>query len=419
VVRAGAVVAEGLSGVAAHEDGPGVADVFAESGDETLMDTITEIADDVANQKLYITGMTGALYDGASPYASWDHEHIETVHQAYGIDYQLPNKTAYNETCATIGYAMWTWRMFTLTGEAKYADLFEQTLYNGVLPGISLDGTKYFYVNALAKIDAFQWPMRWSRTREPNIPLSFCCPPNVVRTIAEVQNYVYTLSGDSVWVNLYGSSRLDTEFKEGGRVKLSQKTDYPWDGRVEIKVEEAPDRPVALKLRIPAWVDSEGLAISINGEADSVPVKPGAYHSVSRTWKAGDTLVLNLPFKPSFWESNPLVEETRNQVAVKYGPLVYCLETPDIPEGVDILDVALDPFSKDFGYALRRDRIDNASVVTIEMPALELKGGDWDSSSLYRQISTKAPDQIRTRWIPYFAWGNRGEQEMTIWVPLR
>ncbi|HEX2100877.1 MAG TPA: beta-L-arabinofuranosidase domain-containing protein, partial [Candidatus Synoicihabitans sp.] len=175
----------------------GVADVYAESGDSGLLETIRLISDDVAGQKLYVTGMTGALYDGASPDGSTKHGSIKTVHQAYGRDYQLPNLTAYNETCATIGYAMWMWRMLALTGDARYGDLFERSLYNGVLPGISLDGTHYFYVNPLRKLEDFKWPLRWSRTRTPNIKSSFCCPPNVVRVIAQAHNYVYALSPDT------------------------------------------------------------------------------------------------------------------------------------------------------------------------------------------------------------------------------
>jgi hypothetical protein len=397
----------------------GVADVYAESCDHTLMHTLEQIAEDVATQKLYITGMTGALYDGASPYASRRHSEIQTVHQAYGIDYQLPNKTAYNETCATIGYAMWNWRMFTLTGEAHYADLFEQSLYNGILPGISLDGTKYFYVNALQKIDAFDWPMRWSRVREPNIPSSFCCPPNVVRTIAEVQNYVYSLSHDTVWVNLYAGSSLDTGLREGGRIRLSQSTDYPWDGRVVLTIAEAPERPLAIRLRIPAWAPADGLAVAVNGEPAAGPPVPGTYHAVTRVWKPGDTLALDIRLEPSFWESHPLVEETANQVAVKYGPLVYCLETPDVPEGTGLLDIALDPTRGDFRYTLERDTIVNANVVNIRIQARRLNRSSWGESGLYRPVDTGAPAPVETRWIPYFAWGNRGDHEMTVWVPLR
>ena len=396
----------------------GVADVYAESGDETLFQTLETLADDVAEQKLYITGMTGALYDGASPYGSWDHHNIETVHQAYGIDYQLPNKTAYNESCATIGYGLWNWRMFTLTGEARYADLLENTLYNGVLPAISLDGTHYFYVNALQKVDAFDHPLRWSRTREPNIPLSFCCPPNVVRTIAQVQNYVYSLSGEALWVNLYGGSTLDTELGDGGRLRLRQETDYPWDGVVTLKIQEAPEKPFTVKVRIPGWTAGGNVSLKVNGERVEGPVEPGTYHSLERAWKAGDTIVLDLPVKPTFWEANPLVEETRNQVAVKYGPLVYCLESVDLPAGVNILDLALS-LERGSEISTQQDRIGNASVLSLTIPALRLPQSDWNRETLYRPIPLTGPEIVQTRWIPYYAWGNRGDHDMTVWIPLR
>ena len=197
------------------------------------------------------------LYDGASPDGSSNHKSIQLVAQAYGRDYQLPNTTSYNESCATIGYALWTWRMLEVTGDAKYADLFENTLYNGVLSAIGLDGKTYFYANPLKKLQDYTWPLRWSRTRQPNIPSSFCCPPNIVRTISEAQNYIYTLSKDTLWVNLYGASTLATAWTDatgGGRISLHQETDYPWNGTVKLTIDDAPDRPIALKLRIPGWL---------------------------------------------------------------------------------------------------------------------------------------------------------------------
>ena len=172
----------------------GVADLVAETGDPERFATLRRIARDVYERKLYITGATGALYDGASPDGSADHAAIDLVAQAYGRDYQLPNLTAYNESCATVGYVLWTWRMFALTGDARFADLVEQSLYNGVLAGVSLDGTRFFYSNPLRKLHDFTWPLRWSRDRQANIPDSFCCPPNLVRTIAEAQDYIYSLS---------------------------------------------------------------------------------------------------------------------------------------------------------------------------------------------------------------------------------
>ncbi|PTY07500.1 ATP-binding protein [Opitutaceae bacterium EW11] len=396
----------------------GAADVYAEDGDKTLLKTIETISDDVAGEKLYITGMTGALYDGASPDGSKDFTSIKTVHQAYGRDYQLPNLTAYNETCATIGYAMWLWRMLELTGDARYADLFEQSLYNGVLPGISLDGRDYFYVNPLRKLADFKWPMRWSRTRQPNIPSSFCCPPNVVRTIAEAQNYAYTLSKDTLWVHLYGASALNTAWIDGGRVRLSQETDYPWKGAVKLTVAEAPERAIAIRLRIPSWV-GEGTTVRVNGQRADGDPKSGSYFELRRTWKSGDVIELNLPFAPSVWEANPLVEETLNQVAVKYGPLVYCVEANDLPDGVRLQDVALTTDSASKPAKLVPETIANARVFSVVLPATALRRPHWESGQLYRPLNAGSPQRFDLKLVPYYAWGNRGDTDMTVWIPLR
>lgn len=397
----------------------GVADVFAESGDTSLFNTLDTIASDVADQKLYITGMTGALYDGASPFGTFEHEEMETVHQAYGHDYQLPNKTAYNESCANIGYALWNWRMLLLTGNSHYADLMEQTLYNGVLPAISLEGTKYFYVNPLQKVEGLPIDLRWSRTRQPNIQYSFCCPPNVVRTIAQVQNYAYTLSPDSLWVHLYNDSKLQTQWQNGDKISLEQTTDYPWDGLVNFRIDNAPDSPFALKLRIPGWVQEGTLNLSVNGESIEKELVPGTYASIVRKWKAGDEISFQMKLEPTLWKANPMVEETRNQVAMKYGPIVYCLESNDIPEDVDILDVALSPTDSDFEYNPQMETIDNANVLSFKMPAIVTNDEPWNSKDLYRPANLKPPRKIDTKWIPYYAWGNRGDHEMTVWIPLR
>jgi len=399
----------------------GVADLVAEDGDQTLFKPIDAISHDVAEQKLYITGMTGALYDGASPDAAENnlYPQIKTTHQAYGRDYQLPNLTAYNETCATIGYAMWTWRMLELTGEARYADLFEQSLYNGVLPGISLDGKAYFYVNPLRKSADFKWPMRWSRTRVANIPSSFCCPPNLVRTIAEAHNYVYSLSPDTLWIHLYAANTLDTAWTDGSRIKLKEETDYPWDGAVKITIAEAPARPIMLKLRIPGWSHTDDVTLSINGHpAESRPT-PGKYLEIKRAWKAGDTVELVMTFKPVLLEANPLVEETANHVAVKYGPLVYCLEGDDLPEDVHMSDVALSMFGEKPAFQIQHETIASSKVLTLSTKALDLHRNTWNAATLYREAGTNKPHEIRIKLVPYFAWGNRGDTDMTVWLPAR
>ncbi len=399
----------------------GVADVFAESGDETLMEPLRAISDDVAGQKLYVTGMTGAIYDGASPDGAHHslHPQIKTIHQAYGRDYQLPNLTAYNETCATIGYVMWMWRMLTLTGDAQYADLFEKSLYNGVLPGISLEGKHYFYVNPLRTDSEFKWPLRWSRQREPNYKSSFCCPPNIVRVIAQAHNYVYSLSKDTLWIHLYGANALDTRWVDGGRVRLRQETDYPYAGRVRLVIDEAPGREIALRLRVPGWLSNGSASLKINGAAASVALTPGSYAEVKRAWIAGDVVELDLAFEPVLLEANPLVEEAFNQVAVKNGPLVYCLEAADLPPGVRLADVALGLDLGPDAFAPSRERIVNADLVTLRAPALQRQRPSWSAGELYREV-TRSPDRrIEVKLVPYFAWGNRGEGDMSVWLPAR
>ena len=399
----------------------GVADVVAENGDQSLFKTLTTLSDNVAGQKLYITGMTGALYDGASPDGvdHTQHKYIKTVHQAYGRDYQLPNLTAYNETCATIGYGLWVWRMLTVTGDAAYADLFEKTLYNGILPGISLEGKHYFYVNPLKKLAEFDVPLRWSRTRTPNIKASFCCPPNVVRTIAEAHNYVYSLSADTVWVHLYAASTLDTKWIDGRAIKLRQETDYPWAGAIKLTVDAAPAEAVTLKLRIPGWLAAGTAQLHVNGQPVTATLQPGAYAEVSRAWKAGDVVTLDLGFKPVLVEANPLVEETVNQVAVKYGPMVYCVESNDLPAGVNLKDVALSLAQNTAGVTMQRETIVNADVLTLTLPALALQRAEWKPNQLYREARAVEPLPIKLKLVPYYAWGNRGDTDMSVWLPTR
>lgn len=397
----------------------GAADVEVETGDRSLLDTLRTLDDDVVDHKLYITGATGALYDGASPDGSADHASVQLVHQAYGRDYQLPNLTAYNESCATIGFALWNWRMFLATGDAQYSDVFEQTLYNGVLAAISLSGTEYFYVNPLRKMDAMTWPLRFSRTRQPNIQLSFCCPPNVVRTIAEAQDYIYTLSKDTLWVNLYGASTLDTRWVGGERIRLSQETNYPWDGKIRITVAEAPGHPVTLKLRIPGWSREGRVAVSVNGRPVEGTPRPGSYFEVQRTWSANDVVELDLPFGASVWESNPLVEENLNQVAVRYGPLVYCLESEDLPKGVRMEDVALSSAVSRDAFEPRMETIAGAGVMTLTVPALQIPRAQGADAALYSEADPAPPRNIKVKLVPYYAWGNRGESEMTVWIPVR
>jgi DUF1680 family protein len=390
----------------------GVADLYAETGDKTLLEPLRKLWENVVSQKMYITGACGALYDGASPDGSKDQKQITRVHQAYGREYQLPNSTAHNETCAAVGLVLWSWRMLQITGEAGYADILERVLYNAALAGVSLDGKRFFYTNTLRQLDRMPVELRWSRTRQPFISC-FCCPPNLARTLAEVHGYAYGRSDDAVWVNLYGGSVLDTTLPTGDRVILAQETDYPWDGRVRITVRAAPARPLALRLRIPGW--ATGASLSVNGTSERKPPEPGRYAEVKRAWTTEDVIELNLPLRPRLLQAHPLVEEARNQVAVQRGPIVYCLESPDLEKGVAVSDVII---PRDIDLNPRYDATLLGGVTVLEGKAEAVVERAW-SGELYRELAPTTPRTVALRLIPYYAWGNRGPSEMTVWLPLR
>jgi len=390
----------------------GAADVFAETGDTTLMHTLNLVWNDVVNRKMYITGGCGALYDGVSPDGtSYSLKDVQQIHQAYGRDYQLPNFTAHNETCASVGNVLWNWRMLQITGDAKYADVMETTLYNGMLSGISLDGTKFFYTNPLSVNDDLPFKQRWSRDRVGYIAYSDCCPPNVVRTIAEVSNYMYNVSDKGLWFNLYGGNKLSTKLKDGSDLKLTQTTDYPWNGRIDIRLDNAPGKAFSIFLRIPGWCDAASL--TINGKPATISLQSGKYAEISREWHTGDHIELNLPMPVKLMEANPLVEEVRNQVAVKRGPVVYCLEAVDLPKGQRIFNVAL---SNKSDLKPQRMKIAGTDIISLNGIADVRKDSNW-GNNLYREVTL--PDKaIGIKLIPYYAWDNRGHTNMETWLPF-
>lgn len=389
----------------------GVADVYAETGDTSLLGPLNLIWDNMVNTKMYITGACGALYDGVSPNGtSYEPTDVQKTHQSYGRDYQLPNMTAHNETCANIGNLLWNWRMLQLTGEAKYADIVELTLYNSILSGVSLNGLDFCYTNPLAVSDKFPYTMRWSGGRIPYIALSNCCPPNTVRTISEVQNYVYNLSDDGLYVNLYGGSQLKTNLKNGENIQVTQITDYPWDGQISLTIDKAPKKPFTLSMRIPGWC--KGATISVNGKKQEGNFIAGSYGQINRTWKDGDKVELNLPMEAKLIETNPLVEETRNQIAVKRGPVVYCLESNDLSKQ-DIFQVVI---PSDIKFTPIDMNIDNSKFTALEGQAY-IEKNNWDNT-LYREVSP-VKELNTVKLIPYYAWGNRGKSDMTVWMNLK
>ena len=389
----------------------GVADVYAETGEAQLMKNLTSIWNDIVNRKMYVTGACGALYDGTSPDGTcYEPDSIQKVHQSYGRAYQLPNSTAHNETCANIGNMLFNWRMLESTGDAKYADIVETALYNSVLSGVSLDGKRYFYTNPLRLSDDFPYTLRWPRERQEYISC-FCCPPNTLRTICEAQNYAYTVSENALWCNLYGQSKLTTKLGKHD-LEVSQVTGYPYDGKVMLTFRAVPKKQeMALHLRIPAWCDRA--TVKVNGEVVDVPVKANTYATLNRVWKKGDVVELDMEMRVKLMESNPLVEETRNQVVVKRGPLVYCLEGMDVADGRRIDDVLI---PSTIQFTPTEITIDGSKMIALDGEARLMDEASWDNV-LYREVG-KADRTVKIRLIPYFAWGNRGKSEMTVWMPL-
>ncbi|OQP38801.1 ATP-binding protein [Niastella yeongjuensis] len=389
----------------------GVADVYAETGDDSLMTCLNSIWNDVVNKKMYVTGGCGALYDGVSPYGtSYKPPVVQKTHQAYGRAYQLPNITAHNETCANIGNLLWNWRMLLLSGDAKYADVMELELYNGILSGISLDGNDFFYTNPLSHSADFPYTLRWQEAgRVPYIKLSNCCPPNTVRTMAEVSDYAYTTSDKGLWVHLYGANKIATKLEDGAALEMTQQSNYPWDGHIKFTVTKTEAKSFSLFLRIPGWCDKAGL--TVNGKPVTASAKAAQYAELNRTWKAGDVVELDLSMPVTLIESNPLVEETRNQLAVKRGPVVYCLESTDLPKGTNVFDVAI-PLKNDLKPVITT--ISKSKIATLQGTALLEPKEDW-SNALYKPVRTTSTP-IKITMVPYYAWGNRGKSDMTVWV---
>jgi len=299
--------------------------------------------------------------------------------------------------------------MFLLTGQSKYIDVLELSLYNSVLSGVGLEGRDYFYTNPLASSSHFPYHMRWEGGRQPYISKSNCCPPNTVRTIAEVQHYQYTMKGNGLYINMFSGNTLKTTLNNGKAVLLEQQTNYPWTGRVNLKLIESP-ADMALHLRIPAWCKQ--FSILINGVKLQAQAGENGYVTLNRKWKKNDLIILDLSMPVTLIESNPLVEESRNQVTVKRGPLVYCLESPDL-KGAGVFDCAI---SSNASFVVEDMVIGNSKIKTLKTNLLMVNNEPWEGQ-LYREINAlKKP--ISARLIPYYAWANRGKTDMSVWLPL-
>lgn len=404
----------------------GLADLVAETGDDELTAVLERLWQDVVATKLYITGGAGALYDGASPDGSPWQDQISRVHQAYGRAYQLPNTTAHNESCANIGLILWGERMLSLTGDARYADVIEQVAFNSLLSSISLAGSEYFYTNPLRQVRDLPYPLRRpgdtaihptpppppsdERLRESYLSC-FCCPPNIARTLARFHERAASLGDDGLYLHLYGGSSIDVTTDDGRRLALREDSDYPWHGTISWTVTDASGRGIPLHLRVPGW--SSGATLTVNGE-DVAVTEPGTYTRVEHEWREGDVVVLRLPMPVRVLRAHRLAEEATNQVAVRRGPVVYCLESADLPDGVVLEQAAL---RRGQELAPVEAEVDGARVVALETEIAVLPE-QADDDALYDDLGDAELSTAKTRLVPYFAWGNRGAGEMSVWLPL-
>lgn len=371
----------------------GMADVAALTGDPAYLKALEAIWGSVVGQKLYITGGIGASASG----------------EAFGRPYELPNMTAYNETCASVGNDFWNERMFLLTGDAKYVDVMERTLYNGLISGVALDGKTFFYPNPLES--------RGQHARQPWFGVA-CCPGNITRFMASVPGYVYARKDQDIYVNLYAAGAADVALGSGARVRLTQATTYPWEGNVKLTV--TPERPATftLRLRVPGWATDAPVpsdlyrfvdpprgvvTVKVNGQSLGGKVDKG-YWTISRAWKAGDIVDLSLPMEPRRIVANDKVMADADRIAVQRGPIVYAAEWPDNPGG-----------------EVRNAILADTAALKIEHRTGLLNGVTTISSTASRVVSDGKGGVTKTTGplvlIPYYAWANRGRGEMMVWLP--
>ncbi len=373
----------------------GATDYYMETGDDSYWKTLNTLWNDMTTTKMYVTGGVGSRSDG----------------EAFGDAYELPNFRAYGESCAAIGNMMWNWRMLAATGDAKFTDVIERALYNGINSGMSLDGTMYCYRNPLA-FDS----TTGDKIRNPWYDVT-CCPPNLERTFGSLPGYFYSTNNEGIYVHLYDNSELDWHLENGTGLKVTQKTNYPWDGNVEINVTPAQSAEFVVYLRVPGWVDSA--QVSVNGKA-LAGAKPGEYLPIRRRWSGGDRISLKMEMVPQVLEANPRVADDTGRVAVQRGPLIYCLEELDQSSGVTLSDVALELGKRpdsEFQGEMKSDLLGGVLLLHHSGVSYDRSGS---ASMLYPRY---AGGMVRTRkvpltFIPYYAWANRQATSMQVWVPL-
>ncbi len=369
----------------------GMADVAAITGDSSYIKAVDRIWENIVGKKIYITGGIGARHAG----------------EAFGDNYELPNLSAYNETCAAIGNVYVNYRLFLLHGDAKYFDVLERTLYNGLISGISLDGGSFFYPNPLASTGGY--------SRKPWFGCA-CCPSNICRFIPSLPGYVYAVKDDQVYVNLFLSNRAELKVNRK-KLVLEQETGYPWNGDIRIRVAQG-NLPFTMHLRIPGWVrgavvpsdlyryaDGQelGYTVTVNGEPVAGELQKG-YLLIDRKWKKGDVVEVHFDMKPRVVKANGKVEADRGRVAVERGPLVYCAEWPD--NDFNVHNILLNQHPS-FQVVERPDLLYGIHEITTDAQALS-----------YDAAGKLAVRDVKLTLIPYYAWAHRGEGDMEVWLPI-
>jgi len=384
----------------------GATDYYIETGDKEYWQTLERLWKDMVNRKMYVTGGLGARWSGES----------------FGEPYELPNARSYAETCAAIGSMMWNWRMLAATGEARFTDVLERALYNAVNVGMSINGTLYCYRN----------PLEFSGEGEPNWQSEdgsirnpwyyvLCCPPNIQRTLGALPGLFYSTSDDGLYVHLFHNSKLDWYLESGVGIQITQRTNYPWEGGVEMTVSPSEETEFTLYVRIPGW--SERSRVSVNGKAVTADsIKPGEYLPLRRRWSPGDRVKLEFDMETKLLTANPRVRVNTGRVAVQRGPVVYALEGIDQPGVEDLFDVSLlvsgDP-AGEFEAEYRPDLLGGVAVLRHTGVAYEESP---EEGKLYRPLGSsfsRPTRPVELTLIPYYAWANRETSAMRVWIPYK
>jgi DUF1680 family protein len=377
-----------------------VADVAALTGDEKLLHAIDTIWDNVVSKKIYVQGGIGAIPSG----------------ERFGDNYELPNATAYNETCAAIANVFWNYRMFLLHGDSKYMDVLEKTLYNGLISGIGLDGKSFFYTNAMQIKNSFAHSMEPARSGWFDCS---CCPTNLTRLIPSIPGYVYAQTDDAVYVNLFVTGNASLQV-HGKPVSIVQQNNYPWDGALTFTVSPQKADAFSLLVRIPGWARNEAIpsdlytfagntdkkvTITINGQPIDYTIEKG-YAVIKRSWKKNDVLKVELPMEVRRVTANEKVKDDQGKVALQRGPLIYCAEWAD--NNGKAANIII-PSDAAFTAQFQPDLLNGVEVLHSEVPVITVDE-KTETVSTTRRLFTA---------IPYYAWANRGKGEMMVWFPER